>query len=479
MKKVTIAVILLLITVLFLSTFIQKSDNNESLNNNNVVISVSDLNYNLNNIGDLSIDDKNVICATSRGLVKCNNNGEVIPDLASNIEISKDGIEYNFILKDDIYWSDGEEIKPEDIITYFKWLIKNESQEELSALLDIYGVKSFKEGIGSFKDDVALTTNGNNIRVRLNKKCDDFLLELSKPQYKVRRNLDLWSDIKSNYKAISYSGYYYINSVLEDEIQLKNIEEDKKSILFMEDNNKEDAMASYEIGQRDVIVNPPVAQISRLDRVKSLLSYPSGRGMYLAINSKKINISDRREIVKKFYDISEEYYEKNKKSVKFSEGSYFEEDMDQLNKLQNRKVMLNNCEEGTVPGNINILIEDDDLIENFSKVAEDYFYNQNINLEIEKKQKEDISGVDDYDAILFTSNESIDNRVELYSNMLKFFQDKKDMAVSNASNYIEDTLFNSYSVVPMVFINQTIATSNKVSNIKLDVNGNIDFGAIN
>ena len=57
--------------------------------------------------------------------MKSNNSNEVVPDLAENIDISKDGIEYKFILKDDIYWSDGEKIKPEEILRDFKslWII--------------------------------------------------------------------------------------------------------------------------------------------------------------------------------------------------------------------------------------------------------------------------------------------------------------------------------------------------------------------
>lgn len=479
MKKIIIAVISVIVTALFLSTFIEKNNNDSKYDDNNVVVSVSDLNFDLKKTDDLSIDDKNVICATSRGLVKCNNNGEVIPDLVDNIEISKDGIEYNFILKDDIYWSDGKKISSEDVITYFKWLIKNESYEEISALLDIYGVTYFKEGKGSFEKDVAMTTDGNNIKVRLNKKCDDFLLELSKPQYKIRRNLGLWENIKENYKSISYSGYYYISSILDDKIELKSAEDSKK-LIFVEDDNKEDAMASYEIGERDIIVDPPVSQVTRLDKVKSILSYPSGKGIYLAINPDNINISDRRQIIKEFYKIAEKYYEDNRKAVKFSEGSYFEKNMDELDKLQNRKVMINNSEDGDIPGSIDVLIEDNDFVENFSKAAESYFYDdENVNMEISKKEAEDITGLEDYDAVLFTSNENVNNKVELYSNILKFSNNKKDINVSSASNYIEDTLFNSYSIVPIVFINKSIAVSDKVSNVKLDGNGNIDFGAIN
>ena len=42
---------------------------------------------------------------------------------------------------------------------------------------------------------------------------------------------------------------------------------------------------------------------------------------------------------------------------------------------------------------------------------------------------------------------------------------------------LEESLFDNYNILPLVFYNENIAISNKVSELKLDGNGNIDFAA--
>ena len=42
----------------------------------------------------------------------------------------------------------------------------------------------------------------NNIKIRLNSKDDGFIEELTKPQYRLRKDVLFWEDITSNYKKI-------------------------------------------------------------------------------------------------------------------------------------------------------------------------------------------------------------------------------------------------------------------------------------
>ena len=43
---------------------------------------------------------------------------------------------------------------------------------------------------------------------------------------------------------------------------------------------------------------------------------------------------------------------------------------------------------------------------------------------------------------------------------------------------LEESLFDNYNILPLVFYNENIAISNKISQLKLDGNGNIDFATI-
>ena len=43
---------------------------------------------------------------------------------------------------------------------------------------------------------------------------------------------------------------------------------------------------------------------------------------------------------------------------------------------------------------------------------------------------------------------------------------------------IEDNMFNSYSILPLLFYNENIAVNNDITGLTLDCNGNINFSAI-
>jgi peptide/nickel transport system substrate-binding protein len=50
------------------------------------------------------------------GLLKYNNKGEIVPDLAESYEVSSDGLTYTVHLKKDIKWHDGEPFSADDVI---------------------------------------------------------------------------------------------------------------------------------------------------------------------------------------------------------------------------------------------------------------------------------------------------------------------------------------------------------------------------
>jgi len=60
--------------------------------------------------------DRDLASLIYSGLLKHNENGQLVPDLAKSYEISSDGLNYTFYLKDNIYWHDGEKLSVDDII---------------------------------------------------------------------------------------------------------------------------------------------------------------------------------------------------------------------------------------------------------------------------------------------------------------------------------------------------------------------------
>ena len=60
--------------------------------------------------------DRDMTVLVYSGLMRANNNGRLINDMAEKYEISEDGLIYTFTLKPDLVWQDGEPVTAEDII---------------------------------------------------------------------------------------------------------------------------------------------------------------------------------------------------------------------------------------------------------------------------------------------------------------------------------------------------------------------------
>lgn len=65
------------------------------------------------------------------GLLKYNKEGEIIKDFTKDYRISKDGKTYEFTLKDNLFWSDGNEIQSDDIVFTIETLQSPEVQSPL------------------------------------------------------------------------------------------------------------------------------------------------------------------------------------------------------------------------------------------------------------------------------------------------------------------------------------------------------------
>ncbi len=70
----------------------------------------------INPVLSISDTDKDLTSIIYSGLVKIDENGFVVPDLAKSYSISEDGKTYTFILKDDAYFHDNKKVTVDDII---------------------------------------------------------------------------------------------------------------------------------------------------------------------------------------------------------------------------------------------------------------------------------------------------------------------------------------------------------------------------
>ena len=118
MKKYFFYVVMIIFVILFCLGFINKESNNLSNNNLEETLSygIDEIPKDLEKVTNLSERHEDIMCAVSKGLVSKSEDNKIVPSLASEIIKDSEGIQYEFKLRDDIFWSDGSKITPKDIV---------------------------------------------------------------------------------------------------------------------------------------------------------------------------------------------------------------------------------------------------------------------------------------------------------------------------------------------------------------------------
>lgn len=498
MKKIIFSITVSLITVIILLSFIDRTPQKSEGNADDIVCSISSIPQNLKSVGNLSKRVQDIICATSRGLVELNSDGNLELDLIENYSINENGLEYIFKIRDDAYWSDGTKITSKDIVEFFREVITEE--KEITALLNVYGVNDYIKGNNSFSKTVAINAIDNNsVKIRLNSKDDGFLIELTKPQYRIRKELLFWEDIYKSYSSIIYSGNYNISLINEKEIILNknnsNNEKLAKKVYLIKDDNEDLALAAFEIGDRDIVMNPPANQLQRLKDSGKLIESPSDEALYLAFNSNNNNFSNdvKNEIYRLINIAINEYQNKNNLLVELAECRYFRDDNVDLTKLQSRNVMINLKNDIEMPNKIVVVAEENIKNKDIINYLVSWFKNNTDTILVYNLlTNEDMNLISEknyYDIALINVYAKIDENEQLLNTISSFLpKNQKEMIINSSSKIekeelfaeIEEEFFNNYRILPLLFYNNTIAINNKNISINeiLDGNGNLNFSKL-
>lgn len=493
MKKVIIFIISNLVLVLFILGFIDISKVKQVMNEEEFIYSIDKISSNLKCVGSLNKREQDIICATSDGLIELDEKGNIQPSLASGVEVRDNELEYEFIIRDNVFWSNGDRIIAEDIVEFFRETLIEEDEENISALLNVYGAKDYRNGTGSFSETVGISTKDNKLKVRLNSPDDNFLEELSKPQYRLRKNVLLWENVSEQYSNLIYSGNYNIQSMNSEEIILKrNANSNNKlvdSMRIIQNEEVEQAMAAFEIGNRDIVINPPKSQLNRLDDEEKLITTDSKKGLYMAFNpnSDKINLEDRRYIYLLMIKALEEYQLKNSIYSELAECSYFREDKNDLGKLQNRKVLTNKSESELDVGGIKIVALENSqnrelceyLVKWFRENSE-IFLNYDL---VDKTELEVLHQETYYNIVLLDEENNFDEKYSFYESIGGYLSEENKVLIEKSYeendesilSIVEEKIFNQYSFLPLLFYNDNVAISSEIINISFDKNENIDF----
>lgn len=486
MKKIIITLIISMIVIIFLLGFIDRDSRGVFNVNADIIYSVNNIPDDMRTVANLDKREQDIICAVSKGLIEIDSDGNIRPSLAECVDITDDGIQYNFKIRDDIYWSDGTKITANDIVMFFREILSEESEDNIDGLLNVYGAREYINSNNNFNDTVAIYAKDNQLIMRLNSKDDDFIYELSKPQYRVRKNVLNWEFINYNYASLQYSGDYSITSINDEEVILtRNSKADSnlpKIIHVVEDKSEDLALAYFEVGKRNIVIDPPLNQLERLKNEEKLLTLPSNKSVYISFNTEEsgLPINGRKYIYDLITEAIGDYVEENNSAMILAEGEYFREENTDASKLQERKVLSKTDNVWNDERNVILIaektVENKELLNVIGKWFEK---NTNILLVTKLVDKSIITeSIDNgyYDLVII--NKEVGNNDGIYSLIDEY---NEDLAITTwqEGNYsvIEDNMFNSYSILPLLFYNENIAV-NGIENIEMDINGNIIFNSI-
>lgn len=147
------------------------------------------------------------------------------PALARSWDVSDDGTEIVFHLREGLVFSDGSALGPDDVVGSWLRVIDPDEPSQLSSLfLDVRGAEAYLTGATDDPDDVGIRADGGDVVVELERPGADFPAIVSSPTFGVVPR-SVWADGASidtaaNLGELVVSGAYNVAAIAEHEITL-------------------------------------------------------------------------------------------------------------------------------------------------------------------------------------------------------------------------------------------------------------------
>lgn len=291
MKKI-IYIIIISFSII-LNGCIEKKTQIESPEKNYIIYNIGEYPSDLIMLNKTSNRKDDLLNLMFEGLVRMDGDGNIVPGIAESWEVSKDGIEYTFRIRENARWSDGGEISAEDFENFFSEILsKNVENDYAYQLNSIYGVKDYRTKNISFKEVAIAAADRKTLQIRLNEPSPDLLKILSQPIFSLRENMALLRDWKNRYSGIRFSGPYSIvefkdNNKLTLNRNSNYWEREAVSdnwILITENPNAEAALADFETYKINIMKEPPLSEVKRLVEDRNTLVVYTNNIIGLAFN---------------------------------------------------------------------------------------------------------------------------------------------------------------------------------------------------
>lgn len=227
-----------------------------------------------------SVDGVCLAVNSFAGLYTYDENGNVIPDLAADEQISRDGLTYTLTLLPDLKWSDGSELNANDFIYAWNRVIDPATASNYGYMFDIVA----RNDDGSLKVEAGEDEDVQTLTIELTAPCAYFNELLASPAYfPVKQSeIEAQSDWQTNPGAWAQeagfvtNGAYTLSEWIHDEsmtyVRNPNYyradEVETTTLQFVLSDDETAVYDAYKAGSLDFIDRVPV------DEIRTLLSSP-------------------------------------------------------------------------------------------------------------------------------------------------------------------------------------------------------------
>ena len=200
---------------------------------------------------------------------------KIIPRLATDWEVSEDGLAWTFHLRVDAMWSDGTPVTAHDITFAIERTLDPEASSPLAQKLYVLkGAQAYHTGTGRARDIGVRAIDNHTVRFTLSEPNDCFLALVSDPVFypQPRSIVEDYGMAWTQPEHIVTDGPYVLGQWVKDRIILyksttyydaESVNIDEVYCHMIEDT--QDALAMYKAGKFDVVSVSP----EHIERVKA------------------------------------------------------------------------------------------------------------------------------------------------------------------------------------------------------------------
>lgn len=289
---------LILISIFIVYSFLISGCSDEAMTDDTIRYALESEPSTLDPAKSTALTESNVELALFEGLTRLDEHEQPQPAAAKSWDISPDGTEYTFHLRDNLLWNDGTPLTAHDFEYAWKRVLDPQTASE-----NTYMMYPLNNGEAFFKQEVSADQVGvkalddKTLYVKL-KAPITYFLNLTAfhayypvPRHVVEKDPEIWA---ANDKIVSNGPFVLTHWIHSNQLQFvkndKYWDKDKVKLENMQwpiSESQSTRVSMVESGQANITVEPPISEQERLTKEGLFKMSPYLGSYYYSFNTQK------------------------------------------------------------------------------------------------------------------------------------------------------------------------------------------------